>query len=99
MPEVCLVRQARSVQMPAGVVCLPAAHLAFAFDAHFERAVGTVRGARIGIVAQAILRAELPVYAVEHFTEFADCVREISRAARRIRNRLERVLSRRIAAT
>src|SRR5258708_143954 len=52
MPELCFVRQAQSVEVPAGVVCLSAAHLAFAFDAHFERAAGTRGGPRIGLVSQ-----------------------------------------------
>src|SRR5882762_7826697 len=85
--------------MPAGVVCLSAAHPAFAMDAHFERAVGSVGRTWIGIIAQAVLRAKFPVDAVEHFTEFADGVREISRAPGRIRDGLERMLSGRVAAS
>ena len=45
------------------------------------------------------MRAKFPVDAVEHFTEFAGGVREISRAPGRIRNGLERMLSGRIAAS
>src|SRR6267378_596501 len=85
--------------MPAGVVCLSAAHPAFAMDAHFERAVGTVGRTRIGIVAEAILRAKFPVDTVEHLTEFAGSVREISCASGRIRNGFERMFSSRVAAS
>src|SRR5258707_15022830 len=85
--------------MPASVVCLSAAHPAFATDAHFERAVGAVGRTWIGIVAQAGLRAKFPVDAVEHFSEFAGGVREISRGPGRIRNGLERMLSSSIAAS
>src|SRR5258708_40130791 len=98
MPEVCCAGQSRSVEMAAGVVCLSAAHLTFAMDAHFERAVGAVGRPRIWIVAQAILGAEFAVDAVKHFTEFAGRIWEISRAARGIRNGLEGMLSRGVAA-
>src|SRR6266566_9614158 len=85
--------------MPASVVCLSAAHPAFAMDAYFERAVGAVGRTWIGIVAQAVLRAKFPVDPIEHFTEYADGVREISRGPGRIRNGLERMLSGRVAAS
>src|SRR6266481_8497839 len=85
--------------MPAGVVRLSTAYPAFAMDAHFERAVGAVGRTWIGIEAQAVLRAKFPVDAVEHFTEFTDCVRKISRAPGRIRDGLERMLSGRVAAS
>src|ERR1700681_411600 len=91
--------QARSIKMATGVVCLAAAHLAFAFNVHFERAVGSVGRARVGIVAEAVLRAKFPVNAIEHFAEFTDGVREISGAAGRIRNSFERVLAGRVAAS
>src|SRR5258708_14651917 len=49
MPEVRRVRQAGSVQVAAGEGFLSAAHLAFAFHAHFQCAVGPVRGGRGGV--------------------------------------------------
>jgi len=80
MPEVCRAGQLGSLQVAAGEVLLAAAHLAFAFHTYFERAVGSVGRARVGILAQAVLRSKLAVDAVEHISELADRIREISRA-------------------
>src|SRR3979490_1511298 len=98
MPEVRCAGQAGSVQVAARKGFLAASPPSIAFHAHLERRGGSLGRARVGIVAQTVLRSKLPVDTVEHVSELACGVREISRATGRIRDYFQSVLSGSVAA-